>query len=74
MIDISKREVSIPCPNCKRVIHVSLKQVVIEDTVTCSGCSRKIKLVDKDKSARKGVKDINRALSDFEKTLKSFGK
>lgn len=74
MIDISKREVDVPCPNCKRTVRVSLKQVVAEATVTCLSCSTNIKLVDNNKAADKTVRDINKSLADFQKALRSFGK
>ena len=74
MIDISKREVDVHCPNCKRTVRVSLNQVVAEETITCLGCSTNIKLVDNNKSAQKAVRDINKSLSDLQKSFKSLGK
>ncbi|MCB0494406.1 MAG: hypothetical protein KDC93_18540 [Cyclobacteriaceae bacterium] len=70
MIDIRKREVGIHCPNCKRIARVSLKQVVDEETIKCMGCSKNIKLVDKNKSAHKAVRDINKSISDLQKAFK----
>ncbi len=74
MIDISKREVDVPCPSCKRTVRVSLRQVVAEETVTCLSCSTNIKLVDNNNSADKAVRDINKSLADFQKAFRSVGK
>ena len=45
MIDISKQTVKLDCPECKRPITVSLKQVADEVTVKCN-CGQGIKLTD----------------------------
>ena len=47
MIDISKQTVKLDCPECKRGITVSLKQVADEATVKCF-CGQSIKLNDKE--------------------------
>ena len=74
MFDLSKRSIKINCPECKKALTVDFRQVANEETITCLGCSRRIKLVDDNKSVQKGLKDINKAFADFEKTLRSFGK
>ncbi|GAB1445421.1 hypothetical protein MASR2M41_11150 [Flammeovirgaceae bacterium] len=74
MIDISKKEVDVHCPKCKRATKVRLAQVVAEETINCFNCSTSIKLVDKNGSAKKAVADINKSLSEFKKAFKSLGK
>ncbi len=74
MFDLSKRSIEIKCPECKKTLTVNFRQVANEESITCSGCSRKIKLVDDKKSVQRGLRDINKAFSDFEKTLRSLGK
>jgi hypothetical protein len=73
MIDISKQTVSISCPECKRSVTVSLKQVVDEVTVKCN-CGQGIKLTDNNGSAKKSIRDINKSFQDLENTFKNFGK
>lgn len=73
MIDIGKEKVEITCPECNRKIKVSLGQISRQQTITCP-CGVKIELKDNNGSARKGIRDINKAFSDLEKTLKEIGK
>lgn len=73
MIDISKQTVKLDCPECKRGITVSLKQVADEATVKCF-CGQSIKLNDKEGSAKKSIRDINKSFTDLEKAFKKLGK
>ena len=68
MIDISKQTVSINCPECKRSITVSLKQVADEVTVKCN-CGQGIKLTDNNGSAKKSIRDLNKSFKDLENTF-----
>ncbi len=45
MIDISKQSVKIDCPECKRSISVTIKQVANDALVKCS-CGQGIQLQD----------------------------
>ena len=73
MIDISKQTVKIDCPECKRQITVSLKQIADEVLVKFA-CGKSIKLNDKNGTNKKTVNDINKAFKDLEDTFKKFGK
>ncbi len=73
MIDISKQTISISCPECKKPLKVSLKQVADQTTIKCS-CSKEIQLVDSNGSAKKSIRDINGAFKDLENTIKNIGK
>lgn len=74
MIDISKQKINLNCPGCNYKITVNLAQVSREEVVICSNCKQEIKLKDSKGSTRKGIRDINKAFDDLEKTIKSFGK
>ena len=73
MIDISKEKISVNCPDCKRLIRVTIAQISKQESINCS-CGQTIQLVDESGSNKKTVKDINKAFKDFERTLKKFGK
>lgn len=73
MIDISKQKIDISCENCNRKIKISLRQVANEEVITC-GCGTRIQLQDSKGSSKKGIRDINKAFKDFEKSLNSLGK
>jgi len=77
-MDISQSKVDVPCPKCKANINVSLKQAEQQEPVTCSACNSKInlvdKLADKDGSAKKTVRDVNKSLKGLTDAIKKFGK
>jgi predicted RNA-binding protein Jag len=73
MIDISKLSVNMNCPECKRSITVSLKQVADEVLVKCN-CGQEIQLKDSNGTNRKAIHDINKSFKDLENTFKNFGK
>lgn len=73
MIDISKQKIQIDCTDCKSKVEVTLQQIADKKTVVCR-CGQKIKLQDKNNSSRNSIKNINKAVDDFNKTLKNFGK
>ena len=66
-------KIDINCPVCKKKQSVSLNDVSKGKHVKCA-CGQTIVLVDKDHSAQKGVKDLNNAFSNLEKSFKKFGK
>ena len=73
MIDISKQTVNVNCPECKRSISVTLKQVADEVLVKCT-CGQGIQLKDSNGSSRKAIHDINKSFKELDNTLKSFGR
>ena len=72
-MDIGTVKIDINCPVCKKKHRVSLNDVSKGKHVKCA-CGQTIALVDKDHSAQKGVKDLNNAFSNLEKSFKKFGK
>jgi DNA-directed RNA polymerase subunit M/transcription elongation factor TFIIS len=58
----------IDCPNCNRKLNIKANQV--GSTITCRHCHAEIKL--QDKNFKSEIKSANKAMNDFEKTLKSF--
>jgi hypothetical protein len=73
MIDISKQAVELDCPDCKKKIKVTLKQIADEATIKCT-CGQSIKLTDSKGSAKKSIRDINKSFKDLERTFKKLGK
>lgn len=73
MIDISNQKVEVNCSSCNRSMFVSLKQVANQVTISCP-CGTRIKLEDKDRRAKRSIREVNKAFSDLGKTLKGFGK
>jgi len=73
MIDISKQTVKVDCPQCKRSITVTLKQVADEVSVKCS-CGQGIQLKDSNGTNRKAIQNINKSFKDLENTFKKFGR
>jgi len=73
MIDISKQTVKLDCPECKKPITVSLKQVADEVLIRCN-CGQEIQLQDSNGTNKKATRDINKSFKDLERTFKKLGK
>jgi len=73
MMDINKQTVNLTCPECKRSISVSLKQVADEVLVKCS-CGQGIQLKDSNGTNRKGIRDVNKSFKDLENAFKKLGR
>lgn len=73
MIDISKQTVKVDCPECKRSITVSIKQIADEVLVKCT-CGQGVQLRDSNGTNKKAIRDINKSFKDLENTLKNFGR
>lgn len=73
MIDISKQTVKLNCPECKKEISVSLKQVADETVVKCN-CGQSIQLKDSNGSSRKAIHDINKSFKELDSTIKNLGR
>ena len=73
MIDISKQNVNINCPACKRAITVSLKQISDQVSVKCT-CGQGIQLKDSNGSNQRAIHDINKSFKELENVFKNFGK
>lgn len=73
MIDISREKININCPECKRSITVSLKQVADQVSIKCT-CGQGIQLKDSNGTNRKAIQDINKSFRDLENTIKNFGR
>lgn len=72
MIDISKQTVKVNCPECKRAVTVSLKQVADEVLVKCT-CGQGVQLKDSNGTNRKAIHDINKSFENLERTFKKLG-
>jgi len=73
MIDISKHKTDINCPQCKRSISISMKQIADEISISCT-CGQKIQLKDSNGSAEKSIRDINKSFKELENTFKGLGR
>lgn len=64
MIDISKQTVKLDCPECKKPITVSLKQVADEVLIRCN-CGQEIQLQDSNGTNKKAIRNINKSFKDL---------
>ena len=72
--DIAQKTIELKCPQCQVANSVTLGQVQREETITCVGCKKNIRLVDKDKSVAKTVSKVNDAMGDLKKALEDLGR
>lgn len=73
---IGDGDVDFTCPNeeCGHQFKVKVKVLMHEgSTVTCPSCKSEI-TIEHEEGTDKKFRDANRALKDFERTLKNFGK
>jgi hypothetical protein len=45
-----------------------------EETITCVGCKKNIRLVDKNESVDKAVSGVNDAVDDLKRALEELGR
>ncbi len=74
MIDIGKSKISLTCPLCKFINHVTLEDVSKGKSIICNGCLKTIKLVDNEGSTKKAIKTIKQATNDLSNNLKRLSK
>lgn len=69
MSQLSNQKIDVECPTCKQTIKVSVADITRGRIVTCPN-GHEVKLHDEGGGMRKADK----ALGDFEKSLKKLGK
>lgn len=73
MLDVEELDFDVPCPGCGFYNPISLKQVILRDTVLCRGCHASLELDDRGNETRRGVRRIQSSLDDLERTFRSLG-
>ena len=73
MINISKEKIDFGCPECNNKIVVTLEQVSKQELICCNYCRKEIKLIDKNNSTQRGLKNVNKSLKEIERVLNNFG-
>lgn len=74
MFNLDYWEIDTPCPKCGFYIFFFFKQACNNEIIICGGCKSNVKLIDYLDECKTGNKQIRRALKDFEKTIKNFGR
>jgi len=72
--DLANITVKLNCPECQALNTIALAQVRREEVITCVGCHKTIRLVDKNKSVAKAVSNFNDALDDLRRKLEHLGR
>jgi len=72
MINLNKHKIDGNCPSCNRVFTITLGQVSNQETITCKSCNEEINLIDNNGTTKKGLKDINKAFTDLDKSFKNL--
>jgi len=62
------------CPKCGFVNKATLRQARQEKTVICRGCHVEIALKDDKGSVDRGLDDIEKALDEFQRSLKRLNR
>jgi len=72
MFDLSKQQFDFKCPNCKKPLKATFKDVLDGKIIHCPGCDKDIHLED-DGSVKRSVGAMDKELKRLEKTLKGIG-
>jgi transcription elongation factor Elf1 len=72
--DVAQTTVDRNCPHCQAANLVTLGQFQREETITCVGCKKSIKLVDEGKSVAKAVSNVNDAMDALKKAVEDLGR
>lgn len=71
---IGDADIDMECPNCDHEFSVKADKVLRKNAeVKCPACQASIK-IQHDESVDRSIKSTNKALKDFERSLKRFGK
>ncbi len=69
---IDNTPVSAACPVCEFHNTFTIKQARLRDMIICRGCKTNIQLDDHMNECRKVTRQIERAIAEFEDSLKNL--
>lgn len=69
---IDNTPVSAACPVCEFQNTFTIKQARLRDIIICRGCKANIQLDDHMNECRKVTRQIERAIAEFEDSLKNL--
>lgn len=61
-MNIGKIQLVANCPSCNFVLRFTLDDAAKGVSVTCGGCSKSVRFVDKDDSVKNSIESINQGL------------
>lgn len=71
MIDINKQKIDVKC-SCGKKYTATFQDVINRKNIKCS-CGVTIQLKDANSSVKNSVRNINKAMKDFENVFKKLG-
>jgi transcription initiation factor IIE alpha subunit len=60
---------SVPCPVCQYEVEFTFLQARLQEAIFCPCCKRTIQLVDETGSVEVGKREVDEAVTDFERTI-----
>jgi hypothetical protein len=72
MFDLGAATVAMPCPACTYVTDVALVDVRTQSAVWCPCCRSRISIREPDGSVSVGIKQVQQAMTELQKTLKGL--
>lgn len=74
MLNLDDIWIDISCPKCNYQFEIQMIDARLESKVYCNNCKCIIHLQDSDASVHTSTRDINKALSDLDKTMRNLFK
>jgi hypothetical protein len=72
-MDIARSLIEFPCPSCSYEIEIQMLDAATQVWRWCPCCRVRIHIVEPDGTLSSGAQDMNRAIRDLGKPLRSFG-
>lgn len=69
---IDNTPVTAPCPICSFDNTFTIKQARLRDIIICRGCKANVHLDDNMNECRKVTRQIERAIAEFQESLKNL--
>jgi predicted RNA-binding Zn-ribbon protein involved in translation (DUF1610 family) len=73
LLDFNDQLIDAPCPLCGYELEIRIIDIRLESREFCPNCKATILLRDEEASTETGLREVDRAMRDLEKTFRRFG-
>ncbi len=73
LVDLDRYFIDVGCPRCRYPFEVQVLDVRLQARVFCPNCKVGVRLVDEEASMEVGLRKVDRAMSELERSLRRLG-